>query len=132
MLECLEPFGSLLVQSTELLEKNAPSSSYLDGAKVNQNKSLKFMLHDIDSAAPSIQYIEPLTKNEVDATKQNTQQASILCTTKPSTGILLGYPDPNVADAGGVTGLILSLAVLIRSMALLIQVLAPIVRKSGK
>lgn len=132
MLECLEPFGSLLVHSTELLEKNAPSSSYLDGAKVNQNKSLKFMLHDIDSAAPSIQYIEPLTKNEVDATKQNTQQASILCTTKPSTGILPGYPDPNVADAGGVTGLILSLAVLIRSMALLIQVLAPIVRKSGK
>ena len=90
------------------------------------------MLHDIDSAAPSIQYIEPLTKNEVDATKHNTQQASILCTTKPSTPILPGYPDPNVADAGGVTGLILSLAVLIRSMALLIQVLAPIVGKSGK
>lgn len=124
--------GSVLAQCPAPVKKNAPPSSYLDGAKVNQNKSLKFMLHDIDSAAPSIQYIEPLTKNEVDATKQNTQQASILCTTKPSTGILPGYSDPNVADAGGVTGLILSLAVLIRSMALLIQVLAPIVRKSGK
>lgn len=108
--------GSVFAQCTDPVKKNAPPSSYLDGAKLNQNKSLKFMLHDIDSAAPSIQYIEPLTKNEVDATKQNTQQASILCTTKPSTGILPGYPDPNVADAGGVTGLILSLAVLIRSI----------------
>jgi hypothetical protein len=58
-----------------------------------------------------------------------TQQQHI-CTTEPETPCLLGHPEPNITHLG--TELILSLAILIRSVALLIQVLAPIVRKSNK
>lgn len=90
------------------------------------------MLHGLDSADTYIQHIQPLTKNELDGTKEDTQQASIVCTTEPSTPTLSSPTEPNIGNSGGVTGLILSLAVLIRSTAILIQVLAPIVRKSGK
>lgn len=57
-------------------------------------------------------------------------QQQQICTTEPETPCLLGHPEPNITQSG--TELILSLAILIRSVALLIQVLAPIVRKSNK
>jgi hypothetical protein len=58
------------------------------------------------------------------------QDQQQICTTEPTTPSVSGHPKPNIMYSG--TELILSLAILIRSVALLIQVLAPIVRKSNK
>jgi hypothetical protein len=55
----------------------------------------------------------------------------ITATSEPTICVPSDRPIPP-QSLGGATETILAVAVLVRSIALLIQVLAPIVRKSGK